>query len=107
MAGDNEGNCNGNEGGERQRGCGWQGDGDGDKVGGQAMATATKRAGAMVMRVAGEDAGDGKGGKSDGDGAKRAIARKRVMAGPIYKKKSFVSALNQPIAKIKPRGVGY
>ncbi len=39
----------------------------------------------MVARVAGEDAGDGKGGKSDGDGAKRAIARKRAMAGLIYK----------------------
>ncbi len=46
---------------------------------------ATKRAVAMAMWVAGEDAGDGKGGKSDGDGAKRAIARKRAMAGPIYK----------------------
>ncbi len=49
------------------------------------MATATKRAVAMVTRVAGEDGDDGGGGKSDGDGAKRAIARKRVMAGPIYK----------------------
>jgi hypothetical protein len=40
----------------------------------------------MARRVVGEDAGDGKGGKSDGNGAKRAIARKRVMAGPaIYK----------------------
>ncbi len=39
----------------------------------------------MAMRVAGEDAGDGEGGKSDGDGAKRAIARMRAMAGPIYK----------------------
>ncbi len=47
--------------------------------------TATKRAVAMATRVVGEDAGDGEGGKSDGDGAKRAIARKRVMAGPIYK----------------------
>jgi hypothetical protein len=51
------------------------------------MATATKRAVVMATRVAGEDAGDGKGGKSDGDGAKRAIARRRAMAGPIYKKK--------------------
>jgi hypothetical protein len=49
------------------------------------MATATKRAVAMVTRLAGEDAGDGEGGKSDGDGAKRAIARKRAMAGPTYK----------------------
>jgi hypothetical protein len=49
------------------------------------MAMATKRAVAMAMRVAGKDAGNGKGGKSNGDGAKRAIARKRAMAGPIYK----------------------
>ncbi len=46
---------------------------------------ATKRAVVMATKVAGEDAGDGKGGKSDGDGTKRAIARKRAMAGPIYK----------------------
>ncbi len=39
----------------------------------------------MATRLAGKDLGDGKGGKSDGDGAKRAIARKRAMAGPIYK----------------------
>jgi hypothetical protein len=45
----------------------------------------TKRAVVMAMRVAGEDAGDGEGGKSYGDGAKRAIARRRAMAGPIYK----------------------
>jgi hypothetical protein len=62
-----------------------QGDGDGDKVGRQATAAAMKRAVTMATRVAGEDVGDGKGGKSDGDGTKRAIARKRVMAGPIYK----------------------
>jgi hypothetical protein len=31
----------------------------------------TKRAVAMATRVAGKDAGDGKGGKSNGDGAKR------------------------------------
>ncbi len=47
--------------------------------------TATKRAVAMAMRVVGKDVGDGEGGKSDGDGAKRAIARRRVMAGPFYK----------------------
>jgi hypothetical protein len=42
---------------------------------------------AMATRVAGKDAGDGKGGKSDGNGnvAKRANARRRAMAGPIYK----------------------
>jgi hypothetical protein len=40
----------------------------------------------MATRLAGMDAGNGKGSKSDDDGAKtRAIARKRVMAGPIYK----------------------
>jgi hypothetical protein len=39
----------------------------------------------MAMRVAGKDVGDGEGGKSDGDGAKRAIARRRAMAGPICK----------------------
>jgi hypothetical protein len=49
------------------------------------VATATKRAVAMATRVAGEDAGDGRDSKSDGDGTKRAIARKRAMAGPIYK----------------------
>jgi hypothetical protein len=49
------------------------------------MATVTKRAVAMLTRVAGEDAGDGEGSKSDGNGVKRAIARRRVMAGPIYK----------------------
>ncbi len=46
---------------------------------------ATKRAVAMATRVVGEDASDGEGSKSDGDGAKRAIGRRRVMAGPIYK----------------------
>ncbi len=45
----------------------------------------TKRAVAMATRVAGEDAGNGEGSKSDGNGAKRAIARKRAMVGPIYK----------------------
>ncbi len=47
--------------------------------------TATKRAVAMATRVAGKDASNGKGGKSNGDGVKRAIARKGAMAGPIYK----------------------
>ncbi len=47
--------------------------------------TVMKRAVAMVTKVAGKDAGDGEGGKSNGNGMKRAIARKRVMAGPIYK----------------------
>ncbi len=47
--------------------------------------TVTKRAVAMATRLVGKDAGDGEGGKSDGNGAKRAIARKRAMTGPIYK----------------------
>jgi hypothetical protein len=65
------------------------------------MVMATKRAVAMVTRVAGEDAGDGKGGKSDGDGTKRAIAGRRVMAGPIYKiKKNLLSApLTNPLQR--------
>jgi hypothetical protein len=46
---------------------------------------ATKRAVAMATRVAGKDTGNGRGGKSNGDGGKRAISRKRAMAGPIYK----------------------
>ncbi len=45
----------------------------------------TKRAVAMATRMAGDDAGDGEGSKSDGNGAKRAIARRRAKAGPIYK----------------------
>jgi hypothetical protein len=32
-----------------------------------------------------KDVGNGEGSKSNGDGAKRAIARRRAMAGPIYK----------------------
>ncbi len=46
----------------------------------------------MATRVVGKDEGDGEGGKCDGDGAKRAIARKRVMAGPIYKLKKNPSS---------------
>jgi hypothetical protein len=49
--------------------------------------TVTKRAVAMATRLAGNDVGDGKGNMSNGNGAKRAIARKRaMMAGSIYKK---------------------
>ena len=33
----------------------------------------------MSTRVAGEDKDDGKGGKSKGNGTKRAIAKKRAM----------------------------
>jgi hypothetical protein len=49
------------------------------------MAMVTKRAVAMAARVAGEDAGNDEGGKSNGNGAKRAIATRRAMAGPFYK----------------------
>ena len=49
------------------------------------MAMVTKRAVAMATRVVGEDVGNGKGSKCNGDGAKRVIARRRAMAGPIYK----------------------
>jgi hypothetical protein len=52
--------------------------------------TATKRAVAMATGVAGKDVGNGKGSKSDGDGAKRAIARRRAMAGLIYKIKKIL-----------------
>ena len=38
----------------------------------------------MATRVAGKDAGNGKGSKSDGHGMKRAIVRRRARAGPIY-----------------------
>jgi hypothetical protein len=40
---------------------------------------ATKRAVKMATRVAGKDEDNGEGGKSKGNGAKRAIARRRVM----------------------------
>jgi hypothetical protein len=46
---------------------------------------AMKKAVAMAMRVVDKDAGNGKGSKSDGHGAKWEIKRKRAMAGPIYK----------------------
>ncbi len=44
----------------------------------------------MATRVAGKDAGNGEGGKSDGNGSKRAIARRRAMAGQIYKIKYII-----------------
>jgi hypothetical protein len=40
---------------------------------------ATKRAVAKVIRVAGKDQGNGKGGKSEAMATKRVIARKRAM----------------------------
>jgi hypothetical protein len=66
------------------------------------MAMATKRAVAMVMRVACEDRGDGKGSKSNGNDAKRAIVRKRAMAGPIYKIK--LNPLPVPLTNPLQRG---
>jgi hypothetical protein len=45
-----------------------EGDGDGNKGGGQVAAMATKRAMATVMRVAGNKEGDGNGGKSHSNG---------------------------------------
>jgi hypothetical protein len=51
-----------------------------------------KREVAMVTRGAGKDAGNCKGGKSNGKGAKRAIARRRAMARPIYKIKKNPSS---------------
>ncbi len=45
-----------------------EGDGNGDKGGGQAMAAATKRAMATAMRVAGNEEANGDCGKSDGNG---------------------------------------
>ncbi len=52
VVGNDEGDCNNDEGGEQQRGQGQQGDGDGDKGGGRATAMVTKRAVAMATRVA-------------------------------------------------------
>ena len=54
MAGDKE--CNGGK-----------SDGDDEKGCGQATATAPKRAVAAATRAAGDEEGDGEGGKSDGD----------------------------------------
>jgi hypothetical protein len=53
------------------------------------MVMATKRAVVMATKVVGEDAGDG-------DGTKRAIARKRAMAGPIYKINKILCQCPQP-----------
>ncbi len=47
-----------------------EGDGDGNKGGGQAMVTATKRAMATASRVAGNEEGNGNGDKSNGNGVK-------------------------------------
>ncbi len=43
VVGEDEGNCEGDEGGRQQRGCGWYGNGNGEKDGRGAMATASKR----------------------------------------------------------------
>jgi hypothetical protein len=47
-----------------------EGDGNGNKGGRQAMATATKRVVVLVMRVAGNKEGNGNSGKSNGYGDK-------------------------------------
>ncbi len=47
-----------------------EGDGYGNKGGGQVTATATKRAMATAMRVAGDKESNGNGGKSNGNGIK-------------------------------------
>jgi hypothetical protein len=49
----------------------------------------------MAMRVAGEDAGNGQGGKSNGNGGKRAIARKRVMASNDNKEMMVIETTTQ------------
>ncbi len=54
---------------------------------GQNVPHRMKTSLAMATRLAGKDVGVGKCGKSNGNGAKRAMARKRAMAGPVYKKK--------------------
>jgi hypothetical protein len=45
-----------------------EGNGNDNDSGGQAMATATKKAMATAMRVASDKEGHGNGGKSNGDG---------------------------------------
>ncbi len=44
-----------------------EGNGDWDEGGGRAMATGMKKATVMVMRVVGNEEGNGNGGKSDGN----------------------------------------
>jgi hypothetical protein len=56
---------------------------------------AMKRAMAMVTRVADENAGYGKGGKSDAAGAKRAIARKKAMASNNNNKMTATETMTQ------------
>ncbi len=56
----------------------------------------------MATREVGEDAGNGEGGKSNANVAKRAIAKKRAMAGPIYKIK--LNSLSVPLTNPLQRG---
>jgi hypothetical protein len=49
------------------------------RVAGEQMATATKRVMATKIREAGDKGGNGKGGKSNGNGEKRAMARRTAM----------------------------
>jgi hypothetical protein len=64
MAGDEEDggqvDCNGNK----------EGNGNGDKGGGQATAMATKRVMAMATRVVRDKQGNSDGGKNNGNGGK-------------------------------------
>ncbi len=76
--------CTGGKGGNNEGG-----------TGGGGTATATKWAMAMAMRVVGKDAGNYKGGKSNGDGAKRAIARKRAMASKDNNKITATETMTQ------------
>jgi hypothetical protein len=80
VVGKDEGGGNGDEVGGRQRGWGRHGDGNNEKYGRQATATATKRAVAMVMKVVGKDEGDGKSSRSNGNGKKEGNYRKKAMA---------------------------
>jgi hypothetical protein len=66
-----KGKCNGNEGGGHQRGLGQKGDGNGNlmtRAAGKRTVMAMMKAMVMKTKEAGEEEGDGKGGKRDGNG---------------------------------------
>jgi hypothetical protein len=63
-----KGKCNGNEGGGHQRGQGRQGNGNGNKGGGQADGDSKDEVMVTKTKEAGEEEGNGKAGKSNGDG---------------------------------------
>jgi hypothetical protein len=56
---------------------------------------ATKREVAMATRVVGKDVGNGKVGKSNGNGTKRVIARKRAMASNNDNKMTATETMTQ------------